>query len=50
MITISKVLIENQFPVLTVGVTGCGKSVNANLLMQKYLSEEFISTSIVLSA
>lgn len=50
MILVSKLLVENQFHVLTPGVTGCGKSINANLLMQKYLTEDFISTSLVMSA
>ena len=50
MIYFTQLLIKNKYNVLNPGETGTGKSTNALYLMTNKLSEEYISTSIVLSA
>lgn len=50
MISISTLLVKNKYCVITPGTTGTGKSTNFYELMANHLNDNYISTSIVLSA
>jgi len=50
MISLMNLLTKHQLNVLTPGAIGTGKSTNALHLMMHKLGENFISTTMVLSA